>query len=74
MKSSSDVAELLFWLMQSSSENDTRARGKKGGRRRVLTEKQISIGKSLAADKSRSVSDICETLKISPATYYRYIH
>jgi hypothetical protein len=23
MKSSSDVAELLFWLMQSSSENDT---------------------------------------------------
>ncbi len=22
MKSSSDVAELLFWLMQSSSEND----------------------------------------------------
>ncbi len=51
-----------------------RARGKKGGRRRVLTEKQISIGKSLAADKNRSVSDICETLKISPATYYRYIH
>ncbi len=51
-----------------------RARGKKGGRRRVLTEKQISIGKSLAADKNRSVEDICETLKISPATYYRYIH
>jgi DNA invertase Pin-like site-specific DNA recombinase len=51
-----------------------RARGKKGGRRRVLTDKQISIGKSLAADKSRSVEDICETLKISPATYYRYIH
>ena len=51
-----------------------RARGKKGGRKRVLTDKQISIGKSLAADKSRSVGDICETLKISPATYYRYIH
>jgi DNA invertase Pin-like site-specific DNA recombinase len=51
-----------------------RARGKKGGRRRVLTDKQISIGKSLAADKSRSVEDICETLKISQATYYRYIH
>jgi DNA invertase Pin-like site-specific DNA recombinase len=51
-----------------------RARGKKGGRKRVLTDKQISVGKSLAADKSRSVGDICETLKISPATYYRYIH
>lgn len=51
-----------------------RARGKKGGRKRVLTDKQISIGKSLAADTTRSISDICETLKISPATYYRYIH
>jgi DNA invertase Pin-like site-specific DNA recombinase len=51
-----------------------RARGKKGGRKRALTDKQISIGKSLAADKSRCISDICETLKISPATYYRYIH
>jgi DNA invertase Pin-like site-specific DNA recombinase len=97
LKPSSDVAELLFWLMQSSSENDifgaiaeferdlirertnagleaARARGKKGGRKRVLTDKQISIGKSLAADSTRSVEDICETLKISPATYYRYIH
>lgn len=45
-----------------------RARGKKGGRKRVLSDKQISIGKSLAADKSRSVEDICSTLKISPAT------
>jgi DNA invertase Pin-like site-specific DNA recombinase len=51
-----------------------RARGKKGGRKQALTDKQISIGKSLAADKSRSISDICQTLKISPATYYRYIH
>jgi DNA invertase Pin-like site-specific DNA recombinase len=44
------------------------------GRKRALTDKQISIGKSLAADSTRSVEDICETLKISPATYYRYIH
>jgi DNA invertase Pin-like site-specific DNA recombinase len=51
-----------------------RTRGKKGGRKRVLTDKQISIGKSLAADSTRSVEDICSTLKISSATYYRYIH
>jgi DNA invertase Pin-like site-specific DNA recombinase len=51
-----------------------RTRGKKGGRKRVLTDKQISIGKSLAADTTRSVEDICEALNISPATYYRYIH
>ncbi len=52
----------------------SRARGKKRGHKRVLTDKQISMGKSLAADTTRSVEDICETLKISPATYYRYIH
>ncbi len=49
-------------------------KNKKGGHKRVLTDKQISIGKSLAADSTRSVEDICSTLKISPATYYRYIH
>ncbi len=40
----------------------------------VLTDKQISIEKSLAADTTRSVEDICKTLKILPATYYRYIY
>jgi hypothetical protein len=34
----------------------------------------IKFGKSLAADRSRSISDICQTLKILSATYYRYIH
>ena len=50
-----------------------RARGRKGGRRKALTPKQIEIGKTLASDRNRSVTDICETLKISKATYYRYI-
>jgi DNA invertase Pin-like site-specific DNA recombinase len=50
-----------------------RARGRKGGRRKALTPKQIEIGKTLASDRNRSVNDICETLKISKATYYRYI-
>jgi hypothetical protein len=38
-----------------------------------LDRQANSIGKSLAADQTRSISDICETLKISSATYYRYI-
>lgn len=50
-----------------------RARGRKGGRKQVLTSQQIDIGKALAADKNRSVTSICEHLGISRPTYYRYI-
>jgi len=50
-----------------------RARGRKGGRRKVLSSQQIAIGKSLAADPNRTVTEICETLGISRPTYYRYI-
>lgn len=51
-----------------------RARGRVGGRRRTLSDKKIEHGKALASDKSRRIKDICETLKCSPATYYRYVH
>lgn len=51
-----------------------RARGKKGGRKRSLTPQQIRIGKSLAADPTQTVKDVCRSLKISQSTYYRYIH
>lgn len=50
-----------------------RARGKKGGRRRVLTPQKIAMAKALAADLNRTIAEICEVLKISPATYYRHI-
>ena len=48
-----------------------RARGRKGGRRQALTERQISIAQSLYADKKTSIPEICRTLKISRATLYR---
>ena len=53
--------------------NAARARGKKGGRRNVLTPQKIAMAKALAADPGRTITEICEVLKISPATYYRHI-
>jgi DNA invertase Pin-like site-specific DNA recombinase len=50
-----------------------RARGKKGGRPKALTDRQISIAHSLYADRKASIQEICRTLKISRATLYRYI-
>ena len=51
-----------------------RARGRKGGRPKVLTPEKIRMGKALAADPTLSIKDICKTLEISPTTYYRYIY
>jgi DNA invertase Pin-like site-specific DNA recombinase len=48
-----------------------RARGKKGGRPKALTARQLSIAQSLYADSKISIPEICRTLKISKATLYR---
>jgi DNA invertase Pin-like site-specific DNA recombinase len=49
-----------------------RARGKKGGRPKALTGKQLSIARDLY-EKRHPIAEICRTLKISKATLYRAI-
>ena len=49
-----------------------RARGKKGGRPKSLTPEQAEIAKKLMADPTMSIDSICNTLKISRPTLYRY--
>jgi DNA invertase Pin-like site-specific DNA recombinase len=51
-----------------------RARGKKGGRKPVLPDDpKVRSAKKLHADKGLSITDICNTLKISRASLYRYL-
>jgi DNA invertase Pin-like site-specific DNA recombinase len=50
-----------------------RARGRKGGRPKALTGRKLSIAKALYNDKQHSIAEICQTLKISKATLYRYM-
>jgi DNA invertase Pin-like site-specific DNA recombinase len=50
-----------------------RARGRRGGRPQVLTPTQVAHLRVLAADRNNSVKDICRTLRISRATFYRYL-
>jgi DNA invertase Pin-like site-specific DNA recombinase len=47
-----------------------RARGKKGGRPKALTGKQLTIARDLY-EKRHPIAEICRTLKISKATLYR---
>jgi len=51
-----------------------RARGRKGGRRPIPPDHpKVLMVKTMNEDKSLSVSQICETLQISTATFYRYL-
>jgi DNA invertase Pin-like site-specific DNA recombinase len=49
-----------------------RARGRLFGRPRRLTSQQVKQLRSLAKDEHNTVTEICQTLRISRATYYRY--
>jgi DNA invertase Pin-like site-specific DNA recombinase len=49
-----------------------RARGRRGGRPKALTTRQLNIAQSLY-DAKNSIQKICRTLKISKATLYRSI-
>lgn len=51
-----------------------RARGKKGGRKpKSANDSQVRMAKTMHQDGSMSISDICSTLGISKATFYRYV-
>src|SRR5437764_5528719 len=50
-----------------------RARGRKGGRPKVLTSKTVQMAQQLYHDKANAIADICKTLNISRATLYRYV-
>ena len=49
-----------------------RARGRRGGRAKSLSEKQRQQAKALIKDPSISIGEICKTLKISRSTLYRH--
>jgi DNA invertase Pin-like site-specific DNA recombinase len=51
-----------------------RARGRRGGRKAIAADDpRIQTAKKMHADKSMPIGDICKTLRISRATFYRYL-
>jgi DNA invertase Pin-like site-specific DNA recombinase len=51
-----------------------RARGRKGGRKPIAPdEPRVQMAKAMHKDKSVNIMDICQTLHISRATFYRYL-
>lgn len=50
-----------------------RARGRKGGRPRAMTDDKVLVAKKLYAEKSRTVQEIADVLNVSRKTVYRYL-
>jgi DNA invertase Pin-like site-specific DNA recombinase len=51
-----------------------RARGKHGGRRPLRPEDpRVRMASMMYGDQRLTVAEICRTLRISPATFYRYV-
>jgi DNA invertase Pin-like site-specific DNA recombinase len=50
-----------------------RERGRRGGRRRLLTPEQISMAARLIKSREVPVREICKILKVSKPTLYRYV-
>ncbi|MGY1712796.1 recombinase family protein [Geodermatophilus sp. SYSU D00758] len=50
-----------------------RARGRLGGRPPRLNPRKVEQLRTLAADRRNTVAEICQTLGISRATFYRYV-
>jgi len=51
-----------------------RARGRKGGRLPIVsTDPKVQMAKRMHKDHGMSITKICNTLKISRATFYRYV-
>jgi DNA invertase Pin-like site-specific DNA recombinase len=50
-----------------------RARGRKGGRPKALTEKKLAMARALYADNRTTINEICNTLNISKTSLYRYL-
>jgi DNA invertase Pin-like site-specific DNA recombinase len=51
-----------------------RARGKKGGRKRVMDERKVALAARLMKDGDVPVSEVCEAVGVSRATLYRYLN
>jgi DNA invertase Pin-like site-specific DNA recombinase len=50
-----------------------RAKGRKGGRPKTLTTEEIKVALELYDNPDVSIPEICQQLKISKTTLYRYV-
>ena len=71
------LAQCELHLVQERTQaglDAARARGRQGGRKKIeATNPKVAMAKNMHKDHGMSINDICKTLKISRASFYRYI-
>ena len=50
-----------------------RARGRIGGRPKLINDDKLKVAKTLLANSDMTVTDIAKQIEVSPATLYRYL-
>jgi hypothetical protein len=51
-----------------------RARGKKGGRKRVMDERKVALAARLMRNRDVPISEVCGAVGVSRVTLYRYLN
>ena len=73
----SDLAQFERRLIQERTRAGlaaARARGRKGGRKPIENnDPRVRMARRMYDDRDMKIGDICQTLNISRATFYRYI-
>ena len=73
----SELAQFEHRLIQERTKAGlaaARTRGRNGGRPKITSdETKVVLAKKLHADKSLEIDDVCNTLRISQSTFYRYV-
>ncbi|HRG64018.1 MAG TPA: recombinase family protein [Burkholderiales bacterium] len=73
----SSLAQFERRLIQERTKaglDAARARGRHGGRKKVeANNPKVVMAKNMHKDHGMSINDICKTLKISRASFYRYL-
>jgi DNA invertase Pin-like site-specific DNA recombinase len=87
LDTSSSTGKLIFHIFGALAEFErdiirertvaglaaARARGRIGGRPRLMDEQKVKLARTLIEDDSRSVTEICEILGVSKSTFYRCV-
>lgn len=73
----SSLAQFERRLIQERTKaglDAARARGRVGGRKKIeSTNPKVVMAKNMHKDHGMNINDICKTLKICRATFYRYL-
>lgn len=73
----SSLAQFERRLIQERTKaglDAARARGRSGGRKKIVSDNpKVLTAKRMHKNHGMSIDDICKTLKISRASFYRYL-